>query len=316
MLKERILNREGHYLFYGLTPPKYTDDKEKIRSIAQKQMERLKDVSLDALVLYDIQDESSRTDMPRPFPFMQTLDPGVYSSQYLNELNIPKIVYKSVGKFNESSFKEWLSNNPNDLQYSVFVGSPSSREKGLTLGEAYKTKKSAKVDLLIGGVTIPERHFKKQDEHIRVSRKIRNGCNFFISQCVYSTDNAKDFLSDYYYYFKEKNKPLAPIIFTLTPCGSLKTLQFMEWLGIHIPRWLKNDLKHSENILGRSMDICKSVAKELLEFSRLKGVPIGFNIESVAIRKAEIDASIDLLREVQLMQRASALKNQLLKESE
>ncbi|MCV9387993.1 methylenetetrahydrofolate reductase [Reichenbachiella ulvae] len=316
MLKERILNREGHYLFYGLTPPKYTEDTDKIRTIAEKQMDRLKDVALDALVLYDIQDESSRTDMPRPFPFMQTMDPGIYSSQYLNKLEIPKIVYKSVGKFSESTFKEWLANNPNDLKYSVFVGSPSSREKGLTLGEAYKTKKSTEVDLLIGGVTIPERHFKKQDEHIRVSRKIRNGCSFFISQCVYSTDNAKDFLSDYYYYFKEKKKPMAPIIFTLTPCGSLKTLQFMEWLGIHIPRWLKNDLKHSENILGRSMDICKSVAKELLEFSRVKGIPIGFNIESVAIRKAEIDASIELLREVQLMQRASALKNQLLKEVE
>lgn len=316
MLKEKILNKEGQYLFYGLTPPKYTEDQEKIKSIAKKQMERLKGIELDALVLYDIQDESSRTNVPRPFPYMQTLDPGHYSVKYLSDLAIPKIVYKSVGKFSADSFKKWLDENPNDIKYSVFVGSPSSQENGLGLADAYSVLNDAEVDLLVGGVTIPERHFKKQDEHIRVSGKIENGCSFFISQCVYSVDHAKDFLSDYYYSFQKDGKELVPIIFTLTPCGSVKTLQFMEWLGIYIPRWLQNDLKNCENILSKSMDVCRAVAKELLEFSRVKGIPIGFNIESVAIRKAEIDASIELLREVQMMQRASALKQHLLKEAE
>lgn len=312
MLKDKLLQNKGQYLFYGLTPPKYTTDKEKIQAIADKQIARLRDIKLDALVLYDIQDESSRTDVPRPFPYMQTLDPGVYSAQYLTALDIPKIVYKSVGKFTPGSFQDWLKENPNKIEYSVFVGSPSAQENGLTLQEAYAARLASASEVLIGGVTIPERHFKKEDEHLRVTRKIENGCSFFISQCVYSIDNAKDFLSDYYYHCLETKTPLAPIIFTLTPCGSLKTLQFMEWLGIYIPKWLRNDLKHSENILFRSVDICKTVAKELLEYSRVKGIPIGFNIESVAIRKAEIDASIELLREIEMMQRASALKNELL----
>jgi len=59
--------------------------------------------------------------------------------------------------------------------------------------------------------------------------------------------NPKYLLSDYYYYYYysiENNRAIAPIIFTLTPCGSLKSLEFMKWLGIDIPKWLSNDLKY------------------------------------------------------------------------
>jgi hypothetical protein len=72
----------------------------------------------------------------------------------------------------------------------------------------------------------------------------------------------------------------------------------MEWLGIDIPKWLNNDLKHSNNILSKSIDICKTIAKELIDYSASKNIPIGFNIESVAIRKEEIEASIELVKEI------------------
>ncbi len=72
----------------------------------------------------------------------------------------------------------------------------------------------------------------------------------------------------------------------------------MKWLGIEIPRWMENDLNHSTDILGKSIELCKSIALELIAYCREKNVPIGFNIESVAVRKEEIEASIDLLKTV------------------
>lgn len=299
MLKERIANKENGLLFYGLTPPKKNTDQEKIRHIANKQIERLKDVEIDGLVLYDIQDESSRTDSPRPFPFITTLTPDFYSDNYLNELNIPKIIYKSVGKYSQADFEDWIKQADDRIDCSVFVGSPSKNQtSSLSLNDAYKIKQNSNSSFMIGGVTIPERHHKKGDEHFRLFDKIDNGCSFFISQCVYSINNTKDFLSDYYYTARENNKDIVPIIFTLTPCGSIKTLQFMKWLGIDIPSWLHNDLKHSNDILSNSINICKAIAIEILEYSRIKNIPIGFNIESVAIRKEEIEASIELLRDI------------------
>ncbi len=302
MLKHNILNKKTGYLFYGLTPPKQNTEEEKIKSIAQKQIDRIKDLGIDALVLYDIQDESSRTNKPRPFPFLKTLAPDYYNENYLQKLSLPKIIYKSVAGSTKESFTKWIKEKEGKEEFCVFVGAPSKTQKiSLSLIDAYKIKQEANSDIILGGVTIPERHFAKGDEHERVFDKIDKSCQFFISQCVYNVDNAKHFISDYYYAAKERDHDLAPIIFTLTPCGSVKTLEFMNWLGIDIPGWLKNELKYSNDILAKSVNICKDIAKELYEYCNHKGIPVGFNIESVAIRKAEIDASIELLKSVKAM---------------
>ena len=192
MLRDRLLNRETGFLFYGLTPPRENTDQKKIKTIAAKQIARIESVDIDGLVLYDIQDESSRTDSPRPFPFMPTLPPDYYSENYLNGLNIPKIIYKSVGKYSASEFKDWIDNSTENIDYSVFVGSPTREQaSGLSLSEAYKIFRDSGSSLLIGGVTIPERHHKRGNEPIRLLNKINNGCSFFISQCVYSINNTK-----------------------------------------------------------------------------------------------------------------------------
>ncbi|WP_136481671.1 methylenetetrahydrofolate reductase [Cognatitamlana onchidii] len=302
MLEDKIKNRTSGILLYGLTPPKLHADTSKIRAIASKQMERINGLEIDGMVLYDIQDESSRNDAPRPFPFMETLSPEVYSANYLKDLNLPKIIYKSVGKYSKEQLQDWINQNSKDIDFSVFVGTPSNKQKSsLSLNEAYAINLKANSSMTLGGVTIPERHYKKNDEHKRLFSKIDKGCHFFISQCVYNINNSKNFLSDYYYNSINNNRELLPIIFTLTPCGSIKTMEFMEWLGIDIPKWLKNDLKHSEDILAKSIDVCKSIAHELLDFCTGKNIPIGFNVESVSIRKAEIDASIELLKDIKAM---------------
>lgn len=72
----------------------------------------------------------------------------------------------------------------------------------------------------------------------------------------------------------------------------------MKWLGISFPAWLENDLVHSKDILQQSVNFSEQNWKELKGFADEKGIPIGCNIESVAIRKIEIDASIELLRRV------------------
>lgn len=298
-LKEKLLQKQNGVLLYGLTPPKTITEAEKVTTIAQKQIDRIKDLPIDGLVLYDIQDESSRTNIPRPFPFMPTFAPDEYSNQYLSGLDVPKIIYKSVGKYTPEGFNQWIEENSKSIECSVFVGSPSKDQvTSLSLQDAYKINANAENPVTLGGVTIPERHSAKGNEHIRLFNKVDNGCSFFISQCVYSINNSKDFLSDYYYHSQETGKEIVPIIFTLTPCGSVKTLQFTKWLGIDIPRWLHNDLTYSNNILDSSLNACRNIALELIEYAGNKNIPIGFNIESVAIRKEEIEASIELLKDI------------------
>lgn len=302
MLKEKILQRKSGLLFYGLTPPKLHTESERLSAIAQKQMERLSGIDIDGLILYDIQDETARIDTPRPFPYMPTLAPETYSEEYLGALDVPKIIYKSVGKYTPEAFRQWLIRHEEEIDCTVFVGSPSrSHQPALPLSEAYRLRQQMGSSMVLGGVAIPERHVTKQDEHQRMFDKIDNGCSFFVTQCVYNLDNAKNVLSDYYYACRDKQQLPVPVVFTLTPCGSLKTLDFMKWLGIEIPVWLNNELKHSEDILAKSIDACRKIAIELMEYSAPKGIPIGFNIESVAVRKEEIEASIELLKDLRHM---------------
>jgi hypothetical protein len=300
MLKDKILNKESGLVFYSLTPPKINNDLEKIHAIAQKQLSMLNKANIDGLILYDIQDETDRTDAERPFAFISTVQPDMYAKEFLKELNVPKIVYKSIANSNEDDFNTWLKNN-SDLEFSVFVGASSQQQvlkNNFSLSNAYRLRKDNFDSLILGGVTIPERHVKSADEHLRIFKKVQNGCSFFVSQCVYSPNNSKNLLSDYFYASMESEIELSPMIFTLAPCGSLKTLKFMEWLGIEVPKWLYNDLKHSNNILDKSVNVCKNIAFEMIEYAQAKNIPFGFNIESVSIKKEEIEASELLLNEV------------------
>jgi 5,10-methylenetetrahydrofolate reductase len=181
----------------------------------------------------------------------------------------------------------------------VFVGSSSSKQAvQLRLPDAYEISAAQNPRLRFGGVVIPERHTAKGDEHLRVAGKQVSGCSFFISQATYDVEASKNFLSDYYYHCSDNGIPMVPILFNLAPCGSQKTLEFMKWLGISIPRWLENDLLHAQDILENSLRSSREVFEELFDFGIQKGIPIGCSVESVSTRKVEIEAAVQLARDI------------------
>lgn len=286
-------------LTYGITPPKAKSPEEKVKEIADKRIERIKDLNIDALIIYDIQDESDRIEDDRPYPFLPTVDPKVYAEDYLKELDVPKILFRSVGNYSPEQLKNELEQAERNQHY-VFVGASSKSQKvKVSLQDAYQLCQLAKKDIHLGGIMIPERHQKKGDEHLRVKEKVQNGCNFFISQVVYHAEASKNFLSDYYYLCQASQQEVKPIIFTLTLCGSPKTLDFLKWLGVSVPKWVENDLLNASDILGKSFDISYRIFQELNNFAQSKNIPVGFNIESVAIKKDEIEASVELLKKIQ-----------------
>ncbi len=297
MLIEKIKNKQSGIVLYGMTPPKANNSDERIKEISYKHIKRIEHLDIDGLIIYDIQDETERTHEERPFEFIHTVDPSLYSREYLKELPIPKVVYRCVGNYEQEKFAEWLEEDVDEL--TVFVGTAAVGQKvKLSLEEAYRLKKEKNQNMLLGAVTIPERHMSLGDEDQRVGFKMKKGCSFFVSQAVYDLEASKKFLYDYKAYCNKHNIEMAPIVFTLTPCGSKKTLKFIKWLGISVPKWLEDTLISSDEMLDKSMELVKLIYKELVKVANAEGIPIGCNIESVSIRKVEIDASIQLAEEM------------------
>jgi 5,10-methylenetetrahydrofolate reductase len=296
-LAARLTERRSGICLYGLAPPKQATPAAQLERIVAQQLTRLGSLQIDGVVIFDIQDEAERISTSRPFPFLPTLDPDVYAHKQLGPLAMPKIVYRCVNRDTPESFIPWLKKARPDTEprFSVLVGAPSQRsEAGLSLTNAYALAKQAP-DLLLGGIAIAERHARSLNEHERILAKTEQGCRFFVTQAVYDVTSTKSLLSDYALAVREKNCLPLPIILTFSPCGSVSTLSFMKWLGVAFPRWLENE-RFAKDPLARSVDLCERIFVELWDYARDKGIPLGVNVESVSIRKAEIEASVELLR--------------------
>jgi 5,10-methylenetetrahydrofolate reductase len=298
MLAEKLLRREGGMCVYGITPPKRASTPESLAEIARHQRERLAALGPDGVVVYDISDESDRNAQPRPFPFFPLVDAAEYAERQLGDVPIEKIVYRCVHRLARAEFLEWLSQTQARPRrsLSVLVGAPSrtTAPRTLDLSAANVLARDLAPKLVLGGIAIAERHATRGDEHERLMAKMDQGCRFFVSQTVYDASSTKSLLSDYALLLAANERAPVPILFTVAPCGSVKTLEFMKWLGIAFPRWLENDLRHAADPLEQSIRLCERQMEDVLDFAARKNLPVGINVESVSIRKAEIEASAEL----------------------
>lgn len=289
-------------LLYGITPPKVSSPEDRRREIAELQTQRINQLPVDGLIVYDLQDESTRTKVERPFPFVACIDPFEYAYDYLGSVPLPKIVYRSVSGQTELGLSGWLSRLHERGGATVLVGAPADDHPvTMKIGDAYKLRRKVAPELPLGGVVIAERHEEIGAEDERVLRKVSSGCGFFVSQAVYSVTKSKNLLSDLYYNCQRNQAPVPRVYVTLSPCGSQKTLEFVEWLGVHVPSWLKNELLYAGDILEKSIELSVSGFQELHDFARSKGFELGCNVESVSLRKAEIDASVEMVERVRAL---------------
>ncbi|OKK15596.1 5,10-methylenetetrahydrofolate reductase [Streptomyces sp. CB00455] len=294
-LRTLVTDAESGVLLFGITPPRLSIAPERIREITAATLARLDVLNVDGLALYDIDDESDRNPEERPFPYLPTMDPAAYHAEYLGEWNRAAVIYRCVGKYTEAELRTWLRMADADRVLGVFVGA-SLKDKAIhtSLSTAHVLRRDVRPDLLLGGVAITER----PDEHLRLITKQEAGCGYFISQVIYSADAAKSMVSDYYYGCRERQLAPKPVLFTLSVCGSVKTLAFLKWLGVEVPRWLENSLLHADDTLAESYEHCLANARDLIAFCRKLGMPFGFLVESVSIRKVEIEASVALAHEL------------------
>src|SRR5918995_908192 len=127
-LQSKLLDASQRVLLYGTTPPRAGTPPDQIDAAADKLAARLAGLPLDGVVVYDIQDETGRTQRPRPFPFVGTVDPRAYSALLQERSGRHTIVYKALGEVDESGWQAWLfeSAHVHRLRFVSVVGRPTS----------------------------------------------------------------------------------------------------------------------------------------------------------------------------------------------
>ncbi|WP_232667733.1 methylenetetrahydrofolate reductase [Pseudonocardia sp. TRM90224] len=294
-LQKKIVERSGEFLLFALTPPRLATSEADAQQIADVTMDRLRPLDLDGLVLYDLDNESDRTEQERPFPFLPTMDPADYLQNHLAAWTTPTVLYRVTGKYPEDTLGRWLGEQDPERVLSVFVGASSHDKPVATpLGRAQELRAETAPNLLLGGVAIPERHTRRGDEHLRMHAKQDAGCSFFVTQIIYDVEAAKNLVSDYWFECTARGVQPVPIVFTFTVVGSMKTLKFLQWLGVDVPRWIHNDLQYSDDPLLESYEKAVESATDLITYCRRLGAPFGLNVESISNRRAEIDTAVRL----------------------
>jgi hypothetical protein len=255
-------------------------------------------LALDGIVVYDVQDESSRTIEPRPFPFLPTLDSRIYSKMLNDLAGVPVIAYKCVAQMEKEDWKAWLDEAAQAYGLSCLslVGSPTATGSKLpmTLPEAVRMAAAHERRFTLGGVCIAERHKPGKSESRRMLQKAEDGCSFFITQAIYSPETTIQLLKDYWFDCQRSGAAPKRIVLTFTPCGQPKTLAFIKWLGVNVSQTTEQAILSVADPLAKSIQICCETLSRILDEDVCRSLPLGINVESVSINKMEIDGSIEL----------------------
>ena len=286
-------------LTYAVTPPSHTTSLERRRAIAAAQSARLAALPIDALLVYDVQDEAARNGAPRPFAFVPKVDPLAYAFEELRVSGLPRVVYRAVTQHDEASLCRWLDALQARGGHAVLVGAPSRQSStALTLASALSLSRARAPSVRLGGVVIPERHQSPGTEDARVWAKMQLGCGFFVSQTVWAVSATKRLLRDLLVRAEQAESAAPPILLTFSPCGSPQTLQFQEWLGVDVPPTVKRELLCAKDMLSRSIELAVDAFAEVRAFANEHGLTIGCNVESVSSRATEVEAAIELVRRI------------------
>lgn len=299
MLKDKLLDPGSAVLLYGTTPPRAGTAPGLIEAAADKLASRLAALPPDGVVVYDIQDESGRTAVPRPFAFSGTVDPRSYAALLAARTGKPAIAYKCVGNLDEAAWQAWLAEAASvySVGFLSIVGRPTSGVRyPLSLSKAIRLAAAHPAGFTVGGVAIAERHTAERSESARLLAKGIEGCGYFISQTVYNADASVRLLADYARDCRDAGVEPRRIVLTFAPVGREKTMAFLNWLGVRIPPETSRAILGAANPLAKSIELCRANLRRILEQPYAREIPLGVNVESVSINRDEIDASVDLFQ--------------------
>jgi len=245
------------------------------------------------VVVYDIQDETGRTQLPRPFPFMRTIDPRQYSMQLMESTRLPAITYKALGHLDEAGWRAWLS----QAQGIEFISGWEGPSPACAMRCRCPRRSASAAATQAASPSVawssPSGTPALRSEAARLLAKGIEGCGYFISQTVYSARPTQRLLRD---YCATAAAPAASrgASCSLRPLRAREDARLLRWLGVNVAPDTERAILGAADPLAKSIEICRDNLRRILDEPYAGEIPLGVNVESVSINRDEIDASIEL----------------------
>uniref|UniRef100_A0A7S1VEP7 Methylenetetrahydrofolate reductase (NAD(P)H) n=1 Tax=Sexangularia sp. CB-2014 TaxID=1486929 RepID=A0A7S1VEP7_9EUKA len=318
---------------FGVTPPPVTVTGEKYDKyvastvaavLAASKGEEARRSSSDtrwplALVIYDVQDEPSRSGQERPFPYRPSVSPHTFCASLVDELPSGFPVILTVAAFDRSPSDEPLLSLLNgkpvpNTAGCLVVGKCGASSPPDSISDTFPNLASLVSSFapkftkyVLGGIALPERNLSGRGEGREgklMCHKTKAGITFFTTQVVYDADAAIILLRDYAAALAEEGDSSvepAKVYLTFAPFSRSSVLSFLRWLGVSVPastaaRVLSTKaqppLSQLASAAATSVDIVVEIYRRILDAVRRMelAVPVGFLVEAVSHYGAEVQA--------------------------
>jgi hypothetical protein len=220
-------------------------------------------------------------------PRYRSYDPGEYVVHVTSRTGHPGIVTKVVAHVESiSALRDWAERSVRrGMRNVVLVGGSSSRipYPGPPVEEADRVVVPilAAQGGVVGNITIPHR----AGEANRMLRKTQAGVVFFTSQLLFEAQGIIDAIKEYGRLCAEGGIAPATVVLSFAPLGDEDDIEFVRWLGAHLPDDVEQALLQDEQALSRrTVELALSVWTEVVGATAAAGVPLGVSVEQVSAR--------------------------------
>lgn len=295
-------------LLFEIVPPSEGNKEKRLQQHINYLEQLLKEVDVDALNIPEIQDEEKKGEKgKRLSPYKKRVSPRKYAKALSEQFDVNFVINRVVVKQPHQEQEKWMLETYEEygINHIILVGGESSAVKYngppvsaanrlvkryLNYGKLrYSKGETIPTDFTIGNICIPTRRRNDFDEPERMYHKIRAGADFFTSQIITESESPISLLNDLSELLIEEETEPPLIFWSFSPISSQKDVDFLRWLGVHIPEKTEKMILSRNDPAAVSADVFQSVWEKILDFNRQLPVsfPMGINISVMGLRNFE-----------------------------
>ena len=235
----------------------------------------------------------------------ETVEPRAFAVALQARLRVKAIVNRITVHHPLPDLLQWVQASARDfgIRDFVFVGGERRTEKypGPSLSDAlpYLAAAAKKAGGQAGVITIPTRRRPDLDEPSRLLAKQAAGASFAVSQILCESTFACRLQADLAGAADAGGEAQMPVYWSLAPAGKKADVEFLGWLGVHVPPEFVSTVMDggaTEGRLARSRAWNLRIARDLLEHAERVGAAPRFCVEHVM--QHNIEAAVDLVEGV------------------